>query len=791
MAETIKEQDSVDLYRQDMVKYLIIINRRRAFPEAIDGFKPVQRRIIYDMFKQGATSYKNRIKSSAIYGDTMKLFHSHGDSSIYGAIEPMVSWYKIKMPLIVGKGNWGSLMGDGPAAARYTEAGLSDFCYDCVIGELKESKGVVDWIDNYSRTTLEPEYLPVKLPLLLINGSFGIGVGMNTNIPTHNLVEVCEATRNLLHNPKADVVLIPDHCQPCKIVADKKEITKISHTGMGKYKLRGIVEIGEEKGYPMLYIKSLPDNVSTNMVTDKLEDMIEKKELPMIKDISDATTSTVDIRIQLKKGSDPYYVRQVLYTKTPVQSTFSVNFEVVNGTDPHRYNYKEYLQSFIEQRKMTKFRLYCNKLKDANTRYHQLTAYIKLYESGKIDEVIQMVKKQKKYDENEIIEFLIKKVHLTDLQSKFILGTDILHLSEAYYRKYKEEFKTLQGKIDIYEKAITDDGSIIINEIDQELLEIEKKYGTPRICQLIKDTDDNNIPQGTFKLVITRRNYIRKIPDTDKVGVVRGDDPKFILRVDNTENVLLFDNKGKVFKLPVYKVGVSDRNNGGIDVRILCKNLTADIIAVFYEPMLKEIVEGHRKHYLVIVTKQNTIKKLDMEDFLNVSPSGLLYSKIKDDDEVTGITIAPADLDIVVFSKQKALRTTLKNIPLFKRNATGSKAMKTDSDIEGISVVYPNAEYIVVVTEKGKLNKFPIIGFASHNRAGSGINVIKLKDGDAIKAIYGANDTDVIRIVTSDRVVEVPVSAIKSRSSIAAGDSAFLHGSSIVRCDLIYQQPKQ
>ena len=780
MSETIREQGSSDLYTKDMVKYLIIVNRRRAFPEIRDGLKPVQRRVIYDMFDQGATSYSKRIKCTAIVGDTMKKFHAHGDSSLYSCLEPMANWYKTKVPLVAPKGNFGTVMGDDPAAPRYTEAGLSDFCFDCIIGELKDSKGVVDWIDTYDRKTVEPEYLPVKLPILLINGSFGIGVGMNTNIPTHNLIEVCEATRELIKNPKADIVLIPDHCQPCKIIGDKKEFRKISHTGMGKYKIRGEVTIGEEKGYPMLYITSLPDNISTASIVDKLNDMIANKELPMIKDVIDASTSMqqhpVDIRIQLRKGSDPYYVKQVLYAKTQVQTSVSVNFEVVKGTDPGRFSYKDYLLDFIQERSMTKFRLYCNKLKDATTRYHRLIAYIKLIESGEIDNVIKMIKKQTKIDDNFLVEYLIKKINVTDLQAKFILDTDIRRLSKGYLEKYKAEFKELEKAMKSYRDAITDDGSIIMKEIDQELLDIEKKYGSPRICKVISDADDNNIPKGTFKVVVTRNNYIRKIPDTDRVGVVRGDDPKFIIKVDNAENILL------------YKIPVTDRQSNGTDVRILCKNLTADIIAVYYEPIIKQIVEGNRKHYITVVSKLNTIKKLDMEDFINVSVSGLMYSKIRDDDEITGITIAPADLDVVVFSKQKALRTSMKNIPLFKRNATGSKAMATNEEIEGVSVIYPNAEFITVVTTKGKINKFPISGFASHNRARAGINVIKLQSGDSIKAIYGANDSDMIRIVTSSAVVEVPVNSIKSRSSVAAGDNIPLKGANIVRCDLMWNK---
>ena len=788
--ETIKEQNAVSLYKEDMVKYLILVNRRRAFPEIIDGLKPVQRRIIYDMYAQGATSFNKRIKSSAIVGDTMKNYHPHGDSSIYTAIEPLANWYEIKVPLIDPKGNWGSLMGDSPAAARYTEAGLSEFCYDCIIGELKDTKNAVDWIDNYSRTKQEPEYLPVRLPVLLINGSFGIGVGINSNIPTHNLIEVCEATRALIKDKNADVLLYPDACQPCKIVGDQKEFKSICKNGFGRYKVRGEVNISTQKDHPVLTINSLPDGVSTNTIVDKLNDMISNKELPMVQDIYDASTEKVNIAIKLKKGADPNYVKQVLYTKTQVQVTVSVNFYVVKGVNPCRVGYKEYLLDFIQQRALTKFRVYCNKKRNLSTRQNQLIAYVKLIESGKIDQIINMIKKQNTIDETSLIEFLIKKVGVNDLQAKFILDTDIRKLSKGYLNKYRKELGEINKDILRYEKIVYGDGSEILKEIDQELLDIEKKYGTPRICKVIKESDDNNIPLGIFKVVITRRNFIRKIPDVDKVGVVKGDDPKFVLRVDNTESVLLFDNKGKVFKLPVSKIPLTDKNALGTDIRILCKNLTADIIALYYEPTLKKIVEGKHKHYLTIVTKDNSIKKLDMEDFLNVSVSGLIYTKLKDNaDEVTGITIAPSELDVVVYSEQKALRTSMKNIPLFKRNAAGNKAMNTTADIEGLSVIYPKTDYIIVITSKGRINKFPISSFNSHDRARAGVNVIKLKPGDSIKDIFGANDTDAVRVVTSTNVVEIPVNSVGVHSTVAAGEVIpQLKGSTIVRCDLMWNK---
>ena len=266
------------------------------------------------------------------------------------------------------------------------------------------------------------------------------GVGLSVDIPTFNLNEVIDVTRNLIHHPNADVVLIPDHCQPCEII--DTDWKKISDTGEGSYRVRGIVEIGEVKEkketYPALFIKSLPNGVTTKVVTDALYKMIESKQLPMIKDINDETKNKVDITIVLKKGTDPYYVREVLYVKTKVQDNCSVNFEVVHGLNPKRMGYKEYLLNFIKQRKETKFRIYCNKMQAAMTRFLELDAYIKFMKSGEIDNIYNMIRKQKNIGDTELVEYMIKKCGITDIQSAK-LDRELIKSEEALHKELEKE----------------------------------------------------------------------------------------------------------------------------------------------------------------------------------------------------------------------------------------------------------------------------------------------------------------------------------------------------------------
>ena len=517
--------------------------------------------------------------------------------------------------------------------------------------------------------------------------------------------------------------------------------------------------------------------------------MIADKQLPMIKDVFNSLKDKKpDIIIKLRPGADPGYVKQVIYAKTPVQQSVNVNFEAVspNGIDLKRYSFKEYLLEFIDQRMNTKFRLYCNKLQQVMTRHLQVDAFVKVLQSKEFDKIMGMIRKYNGTDVDPIIEYMIKTCNISDIQAKFILTRTLPQLSKGHLKGYIEERKELQQKIDLYMSYVTDDGTHIKNIIIEELKELKKKYNTPRLCQVISTAHENDIPKGTFKVVVTERNYIRKIPDVDKVGIVRKDNPKFILRVDNTQNILLFDNKGRVFNLPVHKIPITDKSGPGTDIRTIIKNATADIISVFYEPIFKKISESGNKHYLTVLTKSNIIKKLDIEDFLNVSPSGLIYSKIKPEDEVVGVSLIPHNLDIAICSGKKVLRCKLKDIPLYKRNAAGSKAMGTDTPLNGMSPLYPDSTDIVVVTKNGKFNRFNIALLNCLQRGRKGSTVIKLDSTDEIIAVFGVNETDKIRLLTSEGVEEVLVSDIKVKSSIAAGTKMIQNKSAvIVRADVV------
>ena len=789
MPEQIIQKDSLTLYKEDMFRYGIETNRRRSVVDVRDGLKLVQRRILDVMYIDEPCSTKF-VKTAAIVGIVMKKSHPHGDASIKDAIKPMVNDWEIGIPLIDTMSNFGSVQGKGAAAPRYTEIKLSDFCLDCVIADLRKSKEVVDWVDTFDYRDKEPEYFPVAVPLLLIEGTYGLGVGLRAEIPKHNINEVIDATLKLIQDPSAPVVLVPDHCLPCEIV--EANWKQISNTGHGKYKVRGIIDIESKGETSNLIIRSVPDRVYFDRgmpekggVKYKILDMIKEGKLPQITAVEDQSEDgNMKIVIKLKKGSDPNYVRDMIYKHTQMEGTYTVNFEVLNGVEPLRMSYKSYLQFFIEQRMAIKFRMYANRFQEANTRYHKIKSYVEVLESNVLDQILNVIKKQKEINDENLVETLIKKFGLTDIQASFIINSTYKTRSKGYIDAYKKEMADLEKKRDKYIIMLTHDGEIM-NEIIQELQEFKKKYGRPRKCKIVKKNDINHIPEGSFNIVITENNYIRKLSPSDNILTIKMDNPKHIISVDNTENILIFTDSGKVFNLPVHKIPITERNNAGTDIRILVKGLTSEIIKIMYLPKVKELANKlNEKHFMTVLTEGNTIKKLNLEDFLNVPPSGILYTKLNNNDKVVGVSIVEDKSNIVIYSDRKALCVPLTQIPHYKRNSLGVAAMDTKDRIDGFAPVELDNTDVVVITHSGRINKFSIAGLHISDRYRAGNNVIKLGKTDSIHSIYCVNDKDIIKVTTKTDKIEIPVAQLQRGSSISGGEKV-LKNDIILKTEII------
>lgn len=763
----------IESYKDDMIRYSLTANLSRTIPNIHDSFKPVQRRILYSMYKLKAIGNK-RFKSSKIVGDTMGDYHPHGDSSIYNTMMPLAAWFKAKVPLINGDGNWGNVMGDSPAAMRYTEATLSDFAVECIMEDLNNNDKVIDWSLNYNDSIYEPDYLPIKVPLLLINGCLGIGVGIQTNVPTHNLVEVINATLYLIDNPNGKVALVPDHCMPTQIV--DTDWTTISDIGNGSYTVRGLIEIGEYQHHPALIITSLPNNVTTTKVVEDLNNAVLDGKIIDIKDIIDSSGGNeLKIIVQLKKQvTDINYVKKLIYKHSSVESKYNVNFNVVDNDKLYNISYTEYLKQFIADRKMIIYRNFMNQQQILETRFHKIDAYIKILESGEIDKIIKLIRNSNG-DDTELIEILINKIKLTDLQVSFILESTIKSLSMSRLNSLKSERDELFKRREYINNTLSDDKNVS-KFMKDELRHIAKKYGTPRLSQVVTSFDAEEIPDIMFKVVITRDNNIRKLNINENVYVVKGDTPERMININNRDSLMLFSGNGRVYKLDVHKIPAINKDDPGFHISTFNNKLYGNIIEVMSLYNIENYLKDGYK--LMTVSKYNNIKRLSLEDIITTPSSGLIYSRLSDDDYIVDIDVVRDDSVVVVYSNQQAITIRAGNIPLYHRTAKGVFAMQLDRNetICGMDRIYtPNQidvapNYYMILTNNGYINKILIESVPISDRNIKGSNVIKLSKDDSIYKIFAVNDNQRLIVERKDMVQEINISDIPLSTSVSKGN---------------------
>lgn len=789
MAQKIIDVNALDQSIKDYGDYALYALATRVCADYRDGLKQVHRRILQAMARLGANPGVIK-KAARILGETLKE-HPHGEVSVYDAIKILANDFDIYITLVKGSGNWGNIDGDDQAASRYTDACLSQFAYDNFIKDVKATPQIVDWIPTFDNEDMEAQYLSSRVPLIMINGNYAIGIGMMSVISKHNINEVIDETRKLLRNPKHEIVLKPDQCMNCDII--DTDWKAIANTGHGSYIVRGrmivIPEVTNKMikdnkkllGLPAVEIISTPDYVTLNAVKDKITKLLEDKILPQVIDICSNESkdeTEMGCLIILKKGSDPKFVMDMIYKHTEMQHTVTENYQILYKYNPVVWGQKQILQEWIEWDRLRLTRKYYQILQYIRTQLSNKDAYVKCLESNKIDQILSMIRKRKDTDFNAAIEWLINKVDLTVAQAKFILDQKVWRLSEGYLAQYRNDVKSCLEDINKYEQKILNI-DLLDKDIDEELLDMKSKYGIPRKCSFIDKSVINNIPKGEFKLIITAKNFIKKIAINDPIGNLKDDRAVQLLKIDNTESIFLFDNIGKVYKLPIHKIPVSDKSSNGCDVRLLIKNLTANICTVMSEPVLLDLTKRAVKHFIVVQSKLGNIKKMDIEDILGAAPSGLIYSKLaSNEDYINDVVICPDGLDVISYSDSKALRYNVSQIPHLKRSTSGSRAMKSDF-IDGLVVLNPNMTDLIVITEKGYINKFDALGLLTLQRGKSGNTVIKLAKGDKIKYIFGSDMSYHLQVVTPDGTTDLNISDIKSQSSISTGQK-------ILKDNLIY-----
>jgi len=780
-----------ETYEHDYAIYSASITFDRYVPSRYDGLKPVNRRIIYAMFNDThAINNASKRKSAKAVGDTMGKYHPHGDSSIYGAMQPMTNWWQIKVPLLTYDSASGSIQGGSQSAMRYTESHLSEFAYECVIGELAEYKDIVDYKPTFDNKDMEPIWLPTKVPLLLVNGSFAIGIGERVECPMHSLNDVIDATIALLHDPTAPVILIPDPCQKCQVInADWETISAI---GMGKYKQRAQIDInvGARNGKDVIVISSTPDMVTWDSVRDQIDALINNHELPQIEAIEDHSypdNAGLNIEIVLKRNADSEYVKSVLYAKTKLTDTKSINFKIVDGLDCKTIGYAEYINSWINLRISEKYRLYNHRNVVVRTKLHTYRAFISVLKSGKIEEIVHKIR-MKKANRVELIDWLIKLLNIDNIQAEIIIDSRLHNLSKTSLSKYEQDCVELEKQYQHITSMLSDNsGNAIKSEIEQELLYIKNKYGKARQSSLISEGDALNIPQGIFKVIYTEGGYIRKLQNGEPVTSIRGDNPLHVIEADNAEDILLFDIAGRCYRLQTAKIPFSNRSDKGKDVRNFFKTISP-VVCMVTENIIKTIANRVQKYYICILTSNGLIKKIVPNDILNASVSGIIYSALNNGDTVKDVIFVNDNMDVVTYTSNKALRFPSVDIPERRRTALGVQAMDTKGlMVDGINAISSVTTDIIVITQNGKINKISPVALRSTQRNRVGFNVIKLGKNDKIVSIfpYNKDKISLVRLYRADEVIDIDPNTIQSGTTLSSGVKVCNIG--VIKAELIWK----
>jgi len=729
--------------KSSYLDYAMSVIVGRALPDVRDGLKPVHRRILHAMNVRAWRSDRPYVKSAKIVGEVIGNYHPHGDAAVYDAMVRMVQDFSMRLSLIDGQGNFGSVDGDPPAAYRYTEARLAKVAEEMLRDIDKET---VDFTPNFDDSRKEPVVLPASIPNLLVNGSAGIAVGMATNIPPHNLSEVVDAIVNLIDDPDMKVKQLMKYIKgpdfpTSGIIMGTDGITKAYTTGRGSIKIRGRLDIEEtQKGRENIIITEIPYQVNKAALITRIAELVNTKEIEGISELRDESDRTgMRIVIGLKKEANSSIIINQLYKHTPLQSSFGIILLSLVNNEPKVLDLKGILTHYIMHRKTVVTRRTQYELKKAEERAHILQGLKIALEN--IDEVIKIIRSSKTVDDAETR--LIKRFKLSEIQAKAILDMRLQKLTSLEVKKVIDELKELMERIKEL-KAILKSDAKVLAIVKDELGEIKKKYGGPRKTEIqhggeaSTDFDvEDLIADEEMVVTITNDGFIRRLSvDTFKkqrrggkgVSGISSKKEDFInmMNIASTHDyVFLFSNKGKIFGLKTYELPQASKTSRGKSLKgIINLAQGENITAMCSVPEIGENV------YMCMCTRDGILKKIEVGEFVNAKKGGIIAINLKKNDELVDVKLVKGDDDVVIGSKNGLLlRTNLKKMRSMGRNAAGIIGMRLGGGdtVIGIDVVKKDSS-LLVVTSKGYGKIVPYKNFATKGRGGKGMHYVKITD---------------------------------------------------------------
>ncbi len=779
--------------QESYLDYAMSVIVARALPDVRDGLKPVHRRILYAMHSMGLRSGGKTTKSAKVVGEVLGKYHPHSDTAVYDTMVGLAQTFSMRYPLVIGQGNFGSMDGDNAAAMRYTEAKMSPFA-EAILEDIE--KDTVDFRPNYDATEKEPVTLPGKLPNLLLNGTLGIAVGMATDIPPHNLTEVSDAIIAVIDNADVtideltDIVKGPDY-PTGGIIYDRKAIKEAYTTGKGGIVARGKTEIEEmNNGAMRILITEIPYRVNKATMLEKIALLVQDKKLDGIKDVRDESDKDgVRVVIELKKGALANKILNQLYKFTQLQDTFHMNtLALVDGIEPHVLNLKTILEKYIEHRQVVVRRRTAYELRKAEERAHILEGLKTALDN--IDAVIKTIRASK--DRTEAHAALMKKFKLTDIQTNAILDMRLQTLAGLERKKIEDE---LDEKLKLIAelKGILQSEKKILGIIKAEVIEMKDKFGDERRTQIVVQgigdfSAEDLIPEDSVIISTTKSGYIkRQSPDTYRQqsrggkGVIgqtlkEEDVVDSVLSASTHDDILFFTNKGRLLVTKAYELPESSRTSKG--------QALVNFLQLAPEEFATAVLAVSKKsdgQFLVMATRNGTIKKVSMEEFNKVRKSGIIAINLKGDDELRWVKTSTGKDEIMLSTEDgQAIRFNESDVRAMGRLASGVTGIRLRKGDHVISMDIVNKEMegqgreVLVITEHGLGKKTPIKDYKVQKRSGSGIKTVKIseKTGKIVSMCIldsSDEDKDLLLISKQGQTIRTPLKTISTLGRATQG----------------------